>query len=1101
MSTRVVTLLFTDLVSSTEISQRLGEDAAEDYRRAHFRILREAVTAHGGEEVKNLGDGLMVVFESPSDAIACGVAMQQGVEHHNRRANERIDLRVGLHMGEVTQEDGDYFGTAVVVAERLSKVAGPAQILASDVLRLIVGSRGGHGFSSLGSLDLKGVPDPVGAVEVGWEPLAAESISLPHALSVVEINDFVGRSEEREQLLDAFKRARAGERQLVFLVGEPGMGKSRLCGEFAREVYAAGATVLYGRCDEESLAPYQPFVEALRHYVSVCPPDELRAQAGPTADDLARLVPDLARRVPGVTVPPTGIDAEADRLRLFDAVRFLLAEASVEQTVVLILDDLHWADRPTLQLLRHLLRAEPFPILLVATYRETDLDRAHPLATVLADLRREHPFERLHMKGLDIEEIVQSLERAAGQDIGRRGRRLAEALAHTTDGNPFFIIQILGHLTDTGRIYEQDGVWTFDVSVDELGIPEGVKEVVGRRISSLSEDANKALGVAAVLGRDFSLDILERVADMSSDELVDALDEAVRAGIVLEARGAPGRYSFAHALVRETLYEELTATRRVRLHRRTVSVLEELAAGDEDRFVSELAYHYLEAAQVTEVDKAIDYARRAAKRAVSLIAYEEGVRLYERAIGALDLGEAPDDSMRLDLLLELGDAQWKAGDVVGSRETFDRARSLAKKLDNREAFGAAALGFVGPPESGFPRQPGVEALEEVLELLPPDDSETRARVSVRLAMFLATDPSSAERRAALAREAVDMSKRIGDIRTIAYVLRGAPLALWEPNNLAREIEFADEVIRLGEQEGDKELIAYGNGWRSIWLLWTGDTDASDAALAVQGELGAQLKQPFMRWAHGMWTACRKQMRGELDEAEQLANESFELAQQVVPDGAVPIYAVQVAAIRWLQGRFAEVEPVVKGQVEAFPEIPAWRCTLANIYAETDQRDKAHAEFEHLASAGFPIPRDAAWPIAIARLGVIAAYLGDAQRAETLYELFEPYAGQNVVVAGAISSAGAVHRYLGLAAATMSKWNLAEQHFRDGIEQNERMRARPFVALTQYDLASMLLRRAEPGDAERAQELLDAALATAREIGMATLIEQIGSVPETSPALD
>jgi tetratricopeptide (TPR) repeat protein len=879
------------------------------------------------------------------------------------------------------------------------------------------------------------------------------------------------------------------------------MGKSRLCAEFAREVHATGATVLYGRCDEESLAPYQPFVEALRHYVAVCPQEELRAQAGPSADDLARLVPDLARRVPGVTVSTTGIDAEADRLRLFEAVTSLLAEASVEQTVVLFLDDLHWADRPTLQLVRHLLRAQPFPILLVATYRETDLDRTHPLSSVLADLRREHQFERLHLKGLDTDEIVLSLERAAGQDIGRRGRRLAEALESATDGNPFFIIQILGHLTDTGRIYEQDGIWTFDVHVDELGIPEGVKEVVGRRISSLSEGANKALGVAAVLGRDFSLEILERVADMTVDELVDALDEAVRAGIVLEARGAHGRYSFAHALVRETLYEELTATRRVRLHRRTASVLEELAGGDEDRFVSELAYHYLEAAQVTEVDKAIDYARRAAKRAVALIAYEEGVRLYERAIGAHDLGEEPDDSLRLDLLLELGDAQWKAGDALGSRETFEHAQQLARKLEDRERFAEAALGFVGPPESGFPRMSGIDALEEVLERLPSEDSKIRARVSVRLAMFFAADPANAERRATLAREAVEMSQRIGDMRTIAYVLRAAALALWEPNNLAREIELADEVIRLGEQEGDKELVAYGNGWRSIWLLWTGDADASDDALAIQGALGAQLKQPFMRWAHMMWTACRKQMRGELEEAESLANEAFELGQQVVPDAAVPIFAVQVAAIRWLQGRFAEVEPVVKAQVEAFPEIPAWRCTLANIYAETDQRDKAREEFERLAADGFPIPRDAAWPIAIGRLCMIAAYLGDRERAETLYELLEPYSGQNVVVAGAISSAGAVDRYLGLAAATMSKWELAEKHFRDSIEQNERMRARPFVAFTYYDYADMLLRRGNPGDDDRANAYLDQALAIASEIGMTKLEERIVSAREETPALD
>lgn len=1101
MSTRVVTLLFTDLVSSTEISQRLGEDAAESYRRAHFRILREAVAAQGGEEVKNLGDGLMVVFESPSDALACGVAMQQGVEHHNRRANERIELRVGIHMGEVTQEDEDYFGTAVVVAERLSKAAGPGQILASDVLRLIVGSRGGHAFLDLGSLELKGVPEPVGAVEISWEPAAAASIPLPHALAVVEVNDFVGRDEERETLRDAFKRARAGERQLVFIVGEPGMGKSRLCSEFAREVHSSGATVLYGRCDEESLAPYQPFVEAMRHYVSVCPAEELRAQAGPVADDLARLVPDLTRRLTNVSVQPTSTDADTDRLRLFDAVQALLAEAASEKTVVLILDDLHWADRPTLQLLRHLLRTHPFPILLVATYRETDLDRTHPLSTVLADLRREHQFERLHLKGLDYEEIVHSLELAAGQDIGRRGRRLAEALGRTTDGNPFFIIQILGHLTDTGRIYEQDGAWTFDAQVDELGIPEGVKEVVGRRISSLAEGANKALGVAAVLGRDFTLDILERVADMNSDELVDALDEAVRAGIVLEARGAPGRYSFAHALVRETLYEELTATRRVRLHRQVAGVLEELSEGDPDRYVSQLAYHLLEAAQVAEVDKAVDYARRAAEQAVALIAYEEGVRLYERALSALELRETPDESLRCDLLLGLGEAQWRTGEVETSWETFRRAVQVARSLDDHERFAVSALGLAGAPEAAYPGSPGREELEEAIGRLADEDSPLRARVLARLASMLFIDQGEAERRATLAREGVEMARRIGDPRTIAYVLRASMLALWEPTETEEELAFADEIVRLAEEEHDKELLAFGHGWRSIMLFWLGEVAESEAAITIQSELSAELKQPFMRWSGLIWSVCRHAMRGELEEAERLASESFELGQQVIGQAALAIYGVQLVALRWPQGRLAELEPIVRAQLEAYPMIPAWRCTLAYMYTESDRPDEAREQFERMAETGFALPRDAAWPIGIARLCMVCAALEDERRAETLYRLFEPYAGKAVVVAAAVSAWGSAYRYLGLLAATMRRWDVAEQHFRDALIQNERMGARPFTAVTNYEYATMLLQRARAEDAAKASDLLDQASLIARDVGMPVLEQRISAAREKTPALD
>src|SRR5581483_1252555 len=415
-------------------------------------------------------------------------------------------------------------------------------------------------------------------------------------------------------------------------------------------------------------------------------------------DELVRLIPDIARRVPGVTAHGETTDADTDRLRLFDAVRMLLGAIAKSQPVVLVLDDVHWADRPTLHLLRHLLRSEPFPILIVAPYRETDLDRTHPLSTVLADLRREQTFERLHLKGLVAGEIVMALEKGAGQSIGRRGARLAEALYRATDGNPFFLIQILGHLSDTGRIYEQDGVWTFDAHIDDLGIPEGVKEVIGRRISALSEEANHVLGVASVLGRDFSLDILERVSDTPAERILDALDEAVRTQIVQEIPGSPGRFRFAHALVRETLYEELTAARRVRLHRHAASVFEGLSGDDHDLFVSELAYHLLEAAQVAEVDKTVRYAKRAAARAASLFAYEEGVRLYERALGALELREEPDEPMRFDLLAGLGDAQLNAGDSDGAAVTFKEAIAVADALGDTERYAIAAIGAVGLPE-------------------------------------------------------------------------------------------------------------------------------------------------------------------------------------------------------------------------------------------------------------------------------------------------------------------------------------------------------------------------------------------------------------------
>jgi class 3 adenylate cyclase/tetratricopeptide (TPR) repeat protein len=1090
---RVVTLLFTDLVSSTEISQRLGDDAADDFRRSHYRLLRDAVALHHGEEVKNLGDGLMVVFDSPSDAVACSIAMQQSVEQHGRKHAESFGLRVGLHTGEVTPDEGDYFGIAVVIAERLCKLAGPGQTLASDVLRLIVGPRGTFSFSDLGPLELKGVTDPVGGVEVLWEPIGTGTTPLPHALAVVDTNPFVGRDVERQKLLDALKLARSGERQLVFIVGEPGMGKSRLCTEFAQDAHAAGAIVLYGRCDEETLAPYQPFVELLRHYVSVCGAEELSEQVAPLADELVRLVPDLARRIAGVGGQAETTDADTDRLRLFDAVRALLGAISRTQPVVLVLDDVHWADRPTLHLLRHLLRSEPFPALIVATYRETDLDRTHPLSAVLADLRREQPFERLHLKGLDTAEILLALEKGAGQPVGHRGVRLAEALSRATDGNPFFLIQILGHLTDTGRIYEQDGVWTFDVHVDDLEIPEGVKEVIGRRISALSEQANHVLGVASVLGREFSLDILELVSDTAAGQILDALDEAIRAQIVQEILGAPGRFRFAHALVRETLYEELTAARRVRLHRHAAGVFESLSPDDPDRFVSELAYHLLEAAQVAEVDKTVQYASRAAARATSLFAFEEAIRLYERALGALELREEPDEPTRFDLVAGLGDAQWNAGDSEGATASFATAITIADALGDNERYAIAAVGASGLPEyilSDFKGGAVHRQLERALSLLPKEDSVLRARVCASLATVLALDQTEAEQRAALVEESMSMAKRLGDPRTIAYAMRAAVIALFDPSQTEAQLAFANELISYAEEIGDRELVGFGHGWRSIMLFWLEDLEESDRELAVTVAINDELKMPLFTYLLLVLDAARRAMRGAISEAERLATEALEIGQGAVgAPAALVVYGVQLLAIRWVQGRIAELEPLIRGQLEQFPMLPTLRCTLAYIAADSGRMDEAREEFEYLAQTGFALPADATRPAGLARLCILAWMFGDLERAGQLYELFTPFLGCNVAIS-AIISYGSADRYLALCASTMSNWELAERHFRAAIEQNERMGAAPFVAFSKHEYAEMLMRRGEGDDLARARMLLDDALAIARDVGMPALIDQI-----------
>jgi len=390
----------------------------------------------------------------------------------------------------------------------------------------------------------------------------------------------------------------------VLIAGEPGIGKTRLAAEIAQAAQERGAIVLFGRCDEDLGVPYQPFAEALAHFVMHLPRAS-GALLGTLPGELVHLMPQLGQHVAGLP-QPFSADAETERQRLFDAVTSWLSVVAEGAPVVLVLDDLHWATKATLLLLRHVLRATPgVALYVVGTYRDTELGRTHPLADALADLRRDGNVERVGLQGLDTEGATSFVEAAAQRPLAPAERQLAEAMRVETNGNPFFMGEVMRHLVDTGAVVRADGRWELTVyAVEDAGLPEGVREVISRRVSRLSDAANRALSVAAVVGPTFDRQLLEQIPDACADPdaLLDALDEAVRAGILIESgRG----YSFAHALIRQTLYNELTSARRTRLHRRVAESIEALP--DAGARIEALAHHFSEAALDGQEAKAVDY--------------------------------------------------------------------------------------------------------------------------------------------------------------------------------------------------------------------------------------------------------------------------------------------------------------------------------------------------------------------------------------------------------------------------------------------------------------------------------------------------------------
>ncbi len=1094
-----VTLLFTDLVGSTALLEQLGDDGAEQLRRTHFRLLREAVASTGGHEVKNLGDGLMVAFVSAVDALACAAAMQQAVHRYNEKgaaqplAAQALEVRIGLHVGEPIRDEEDYFGRCVVIARRLCERATGGQILVSELVHQLAGSRGGHRFHELGALPLKGLSQPLAACELLWDPAPPPRFPLPPWLAIREQMPFVGRGPHIEQLRKAWSRVQAGQRQLVLVSGEPGIGKTRLVAEFARAAHDEGAVVLLGRSTEETLTPYQPFVEALRLYVTAAPVHQLQAWMPPGGAELKRLVPELDERLPSLPAPLGG-DAEGQRYRLFDAVASLLAAVSRAAPVVLLLEDIHWADKPTLLLLRYLVRfPEGARLFALGTYRETEITQNQPLAETIADLRRDQLFERLSLEGLGVDDVAELIRGLAGGQ--EPSSDFVRAVHDQTEGNPFFIGEVLRHLTESGALEQREGRWTRNVSVDELGIPEAVKDVIGRRLARVSDECNRVLVVASVMGREFDLNVLERAGELFQDPL-GALEEALGAQLISEVPRPAGRYTFTHALIRETLYTKLTVARRARLHRRIGEVLEQLYAADPDPHLSELARHFLAAAPSGDVSKAIAYARRAGARAVAQLAYEEAAGHYVRSLQALRLADG-DEKQRCILLLELAEAQSRAGDRDKAKCNFQQAAAIALDRSMAAEVARAALGFESEStatEVGIVDHVLVDLLEAALAALAPDDSPLRARVLAKLAEALYWAPDH-ERLVRLADEATKMARRIGDPATTAFVLHDRLFATRGIESLVDRAATAAEVIRLAEEARDVEAALLGHTWRLGALLGMGDIHAVDLEIEALTRMEEALRQPEHLRFSTLACTMRMLLEGRFPEAEQLALQTQARAQHA-PDrhaalGLRQAFAVQLFILRREAARLAEIEPALRAFAEQYPTMPSWRCGLTVVFADLGREADACREFVQLAAGDFAsIPRDLGWFVCMTLLAEACHFLRDRPRAAVLYRLLAPYAEQCVVFGSiGVACSGSVSRYLGLLAATMGDWTAAVRHFEDALTVHRRMGAHPWVAHTQRDYAEMLLERGAGDDRARARSLLDDALSAAHALGMPALLER------------
>jgi DNA-binding SARP family transcriptional activator len=900
--------------------------------------------------------------------------------------------------------------------------------------------------------------------------LVAERSEGIEAPSETPARAFVGRDRELADLITAFNGALAGRGRLVLLAGEPGIGKSRLADALVERARARGAEVLVGRCWEAGGAPaYWPWIQALRAFIRDAEPEPLQAQLGVGAGDLAQLLPELRERFPQLPEPPA-LEGEGARFRLFEAVTSFLRSAAQARPLVVVLDDVHAADEPSLLLLQFVARElDASRLLIVVAYRDVDPTLRAPLTSTLAELVGEPHTEQIALGGLSAANVAEYVKLSTGIEPAPA---LIAAIHAETEGNPLFVSETVQLLAAEGRVDDADA---------HVRIPPGVRAVIGRRLERLSEPCRALLVPASVMGREFGLDALAELYELGDDELIELLNEAMAERVLDDVPGAPGRVRFGHQLIRDTLYDQLTAARRMQLHKAVGEALEAVYSSDPEPHLAELAQHFVAAAPIGTADKGVDYARRAGDRAAGQLAFEEAARHYEIALSLA--GEEVD---RCDLMLALGEAQARAGDATASKQAFREAAELAERAGLAQHLAHAALAyggrFVWARASTDPAI--VPLLDRALAAIGKQDSLTRVRLLARLAASARDEPLG-DRRARLGDEALRLARRSADPAALHWAIEGRWIAVEGPDLYARRegLAVGDALISLGEQIGDPEKVFAGRDHRlhCLWVL--GDRAGVDAELEALGALANELRQPAQQWFVSTGRTMLALLEGRFDQAEQLISETLAIGERAESWNAVVSHRLELFVLRRAQGRLAELEDTISRSAHEYPSLLRFRCALAHLYGELGSEQDARSTLEDLMARDLAHEHlDAEWVFGMTLLPDPCARFGGERAAGELYSMLLPY--ERLYAQAPVESVfGCVARGLGVLATTLRRFNEAEHHFNVALETERRMGARPWLAHAQHDMAAMLLARDATGDSERARVLLDEAVTAYRELGM------------------
>lgn len=881
----------------------------------------------------------------------------------------------------------------------------------------------------------------------------------------------------------AAEEARAGRGSMMLAVGEAGIGKTRVAGEAAAHIAARGSVVLWATCREEGGAPaYFPWRELFREYAERVGPESMAADVEGWADVLAGLLPrqavselDVSERATSMTTLDVGLDPDGARFRLFEAVTDVLGRAAARTPLLLVLDDLHWADVPSLLLLRFVMRdVSRRPMLILGTYRGTDVDWDDERGRRLSELGS--PGGVLRLGGLDVGQVGELMATVTGAPPSHES---ASVVHDRAGGNPLFVLELASL---PAELWNTPG---HRPDAEHASIPQRVRAVLEYRLAGLSGRCVNALDVASVVGNAFPLDVLARVLGESDDAVVGSLEEAAGASVVVGPHRDVGQWRFRHGVVRDLIYGRLAPDRRRALHRRVAEALEE--GGDGEGRVGELAHHFMQASSRGDTARAVHYCEAAGREAMRLLAYEEAAEHFDRALQVLETGRVA-DPRRVELLLLVGDARMRAGDLAGARVAFVAAAEEARRRGRTEELTRAALGF-GAGLGGFEvrlfDQVQLDLLEEARNALGMEDSSLRAWVLARLSVALSFVASS-DRRQALSAEAVAVARRVGDDAALAHALASRCDSIAGPAHAEQRAEDATEIVRLARAAGDQGLELLGRRLRVVAALELGDVAAVDVEIDEFARTAAAVRQPLYQWYVPLWRATRATMEGRFDDAERHNATAAEIGARAQSENADVAVAGQRFVLACERGDLADAEAQLRAMFDrGLPLGESPRAWLASVVAGQGRRSEARAIIERLVAGDLAeLPeQDAEWLTAVCQLAQACAAVGAADAAETIYRRLLPHRSLFAVDGIADGCVGSVERYLGLLATARGHPAEAEAHFTAALAANLAAGSPLLAAHVLRDHGALVAALNHGEGGERAAGLLVEAAETYRDLGL------------------